>query len=62
MMQKAMEMKREKNLEPMKGNKFDILQFDDLNQISCDVNIKVGSDKYDKLGIIDNLIREEREI
>jgi hypothetical protein len=61
MMQKAMELKKKKNLEHIKGNKIDTLQFDDLNKISCDVNIKVGNDKYDKTSIIDNLIRDEIE-
>jgi predicted GNAT family N-acyltransferase len=28
MMQRAMELKKRKNLEPVKGNKFDVLQYD----------------------------------
>jgi hypothetical protein len=30
-MQKAMELKKKKNLEPTKGNRFSILPFSDLN-------------------------------
>jgi hypothetical protein len=61
MMQRAMELKKKKNLEPMKGNRFEILQFNDLNQMSCDVNIKVGNNINDKINIINNMISEEEK-
>jgi hypothetical protein len=40
-----MELKQKKNFEPLKGNSFAALQFDSINQMSTDVNIKIGNDK-----------------
>jgi hypothetical protein len=56
MMQKAIELKKMKNLEPVKGNKSPPLQYDELNQISKDIKIKIGHDKYDSTNIINGMI------
>jgi hypothetical protein len=52
-MQKAMELKKKKNLEPTKGNRFSILPFSDLNQMSKDINIKISKDNSESKNIID---------
>jgi hypothetical protein len=59
MMQKAIELKKKKNLEPLKGNIFAPLQCDDLDVMSMDINIKVGLDKSDKFKILNNMIYDE---
>jgi hypothetical protein len=42
-MQMAMDLKKKKNLESVKGNLFSTLQPDNLYQIARDVNLKFGS-------------------
>jgi hypothetical protein len=59
MMQRAMKLKKRKNLEPTKGNRFDILQLPELNQISDVVDIKIGHNKSESTAIIKNMIDSE---
>jgi hypothetical protein len=59
MMQKAMELKRKRNLEPVKGNRFAALQLPELNQISKDIDIKIGHDKSDSMNILNDMIESE---
>jgi hypothetical protein len=59
MMDTAMELKKKRNLEPMKGNKFDALKFDNLHALACDVNVKIGIDFDETRQIIDNLVIAE---
>jgi hypothetical protein len=61
MLQKAMELKQRKNLEPFKDNSFAALQFESLNQIVDDANIKIGNNKDDKATLINKLINLEKE-
>jgi hypothetical protein len=60
MLQKVMELKQKKNLEPIKGNSFSVLQSDSLNQIALDVNLKIGSDVNEKDRIIYSLLESEK--
>jgi hypothetical protein len=46
-LQKAMQIKKKKNLEGIKGNSFAILQIDYLNQIAQDASIETGCDNDD---------------
>jgi hypothetical protein len=48
-------------LEPVKGNKFAALQYDELNQISNDIDVKIGQDKSDSINIIDDMIESENK-
>jgi hypothetical protein len=41
MLERAMNLKKKRNLEPTKGNRFLALKIDDLSQMAKDVNIKV---------------------
>jgi hypothetical protein len=59
MMQRVMELKKKRNLEPVKGNRFAALQFPELNQISKVVAIKIGHDKSDSVTIINDMIESE---
>jgi hypothetical protein len=61
MMQKAMEMKKRKNLELVKGNKFAALQYTELNQISNDIDVKIGHDKSGSINIINALIESKNK-
>jgi hypothetical protein len=61
MMQKVIELKKKKNLEAVKGNKFVPLQYDELNQISKDIKIKIGHDKSDSISIINDMIVSENK-
>jgi hypothetical protein len=56
-----MELKKKKNLEPLKGIPFAALQIDDFNQISSVVDIRIGMDKENSK-IINNLINSNNEI
>jgi hypothetical protein len=56
-----MEMKKIKNLELVKGNKFAALQYTELNQISNDIDVKIGNDKSESINIINALIESENE-
>jgi hypothetical protein len=60
MMQKAMELKQKNKLE-ITGNTFVALQFDSLNQIAKDTNIKIGIDDHENSKLIDNLIRANKD-
>jgi hypothetical protein len=60
MLQKAMRLKQKKNLDTLRGNSFAALQFDTLNQISREVNIKIGHDNVENDKIIKNLIETEQ--
>jgi hypothetical protein len=61
MLQKAMNLKKKKNLEPLKGNSFAPLQAESLSILSRDINIKIGNDLHDNESIIDNLIKAEQK-
>jgi hypothetical protein len=58
-LQRAMELKKMKNLEPTKGNIFHILQLPELDQISEVVDIKIGHNKSESINIIKNMIVSE---
>jgi hypothetical protein len=58
-LQRAMELKKTKNLEPTKGNRFHILQLPELDQISEVVDIKIGRNKSESINIIKNMIDSE---
>jgi hypothetical protein len=60
MMQNEMELKQKKNLE-IKGNSFAALQFDSLNQIAKDTNIKIGIDDHQNFELINKLIRDDKD-
>jgi hypothetical protein len=60
MLQRAMELKKRKNLEPTKGNSFAVLQVDKLNKVAMDVNIKIGKDRDESCRIINNLVDSEK--
>jgi hypothetical protein len=59
--QRSMKLKKKRNMEPVKGNKFVVLQFSELNQISKDVDIKIGHDKSDSISIINDMIVSENK-
>jgi hypothetical protein len=61
MLQKAMELKQRRNLEPIKGNSFAVLHVESLNQIAEGANIKIDSSKEDNSRIINKLINLEQE-
>jgi hypothetical protein len=56
-----MELKQKKSLEPMEGNPFVTLQFNNLNEIGIDVNLKFGTNSSESKFIIDNLIQQEQK-
>jgi hypothetical protein len=60
-MQKAMNMKKKQNLEPVKGNKFFVLDVDDWCQMASDVNINIGNDNKDKSSILNTLIVADQD-
>jgi hypothetical protein len=60
-MQKAMNLKKKQNLEPIEGNKFSVLDVDDLCQMANDVNINIGNDNKDKSSILNTLIVAEQD-
>jgi hypothetical protein len=59
--EKAVNLKKKKNLEMVKGNKFAPLQLDALNDLSKDVNIKIGSNGHDRETIISDLIKVDQD-
>jgi hypothetical protein len=61
MMQKAMNLKQKKNVEPLKGNSFASLHIDSLHQLAKDVNLHLGVDSCEAQSIISKLIGEEVE-
>jgi hypothetical protein len=52
MLQRSMDLKKKNNLEPIKGNSFAILQSEELNHLTMDVNIKIGMNGEDSGRII----------
>jgi hypothetical protein len=50
-----------KTLEFMQGNRFATQQFEILNQIVVDVNLKFGKDSIESEYMINNLIKEDRQ-
>jgi hypothetical protein len=56
-----MKLKQKKNLESVKGNPFSTLQFENLNQIALDVNLKFGDNSAEYKFIISNLISDDRK-
>jgi hypothetical protein len=59
-LQKAMELKKKKNLESVKGNSFSALQAENLAKIVEDINILVGCNNAESSLIVDNLIDIEK--
>jgi hypothetical protein len=59
-MQRAMELKKKRNLEPFKGNPSASLQPDKLNQIYTYVNLKIGVNSEEATFIINNLVANEQ--
>jgi hypothetical protein len=59
-MERAMELKKKKNLEHVRGNPFASLQFDNLINIVKDVNLKSGNSSNEARIIIDDLILDEQ--
>jgi hypothetical protein len=60
-LQRAMELKKKKNLEPVKGNHFTSLHPDMLNQMAIDVNLKFGENSDEANFIINNLVTIEQD-
>jgi hypothetical protein len=56
-----MKLKQKKNLEYVKGNPFSTLQFENLNQIALDVNLKFGDNSAEYKFIISNLISDDQK-
>jgi hypothetical protein len=61
MLQKAMDMKNKKNLEPLKGNPFSVLQTNALNQIASDASVSLGGSIDEKFKLIDDMVCVDRE-
>jgi hypothetical protein len=61
MLQKAMDLKKKKNLEYTRGNSFATLQNIELNKVALDVNIKIGNDAVESGRIIDTLVDSEKK-
>jgi hypothetical protein len=61
MLQKTMGLKQKKNLKPIKGNSFSALQFDYLNQVALDANIKIGFDNDENEKLIKKLVHMEKK-
>jgi hypothetical protein len=59
-MQRAMKLKKKRNLEPFKGNPSASLQPDKLNQIDTYVNLKIGVNSEEATFIINNLVANEQ--
>jgi hypothetical protein len=60
-LQKVVELKKKKNLEMVKGNSFATLQFDKLNEIALDANLKFVNSSEEAKFIIDNMIEVEQK-
>jgi hypothetical protein len=61
MMQKAVALKKRKNLEPLKGNSFAALQFESIDSLTVDLNLQLGSSKFESKKIIDTLMEKEKQ-
>jgi hypothetical protein len=62
MLQRALELKKKKNLEQQKGNSFVVLQTNELNQVAMDVNIKIGRNSVESSRIIKDLVEVEKGV
>jgi hypothetical protein len=60
MMQKAMELKKMKNLE-IRGNPFAVLYSKNLQNLACDIKLQVGSNKAESQMIFDNPLEMEKK-
>jgi hypothetical protein len=58
MLQRAMNLKQRKNLEPFKGNPFDSLESENLQELASDVNVKLGRNSNEAKFLADNPILE----
>jgi hypothetical protein len=61
MLQRAMELKKRKNLEPLKGYSFAALQYENLQQLAMDVNLKLGTNAIEANSLVDYLVKEEKQ-
>lgn len=61
MLQKAMELKQKRNLEPIRGNSSATLQHDCLNQVAKDANINIGKNAKENTELINNLMKVDRD-
>jgi hypothetical protein len=61
MLQKAMDLKKKRNLEPFKVNPFFVLQYTNLNQIAIDASVSLGEPVAENINLIDNLVNVDRE-
>jgi hypothetical protein len=55
-----MELKQKKNLEPIQGNSFAALRFENLNQVAKDANIKIGRNEKENTELINNLMEMDK--
>jgi hypothetical protein len=55
-----MELKQKKNLEPIQGNSFAALRFENLNQVAKDANIKIGRNEKENTELISNLMEMDK--
>jgi hypothetical protein len=56
MLERAVNLKKKRNLDPTKGNRFLSLQVDDLCQMTKDVNNKVDSEGSGQDSILKKMI------
>jgi hypothetical protein len=61
MLQKAMDLKKEKNWNLLKVILFSGLQYNDLNQIAIDASVSLGDSIEENFNLIDNLVNVDRE-
>jgi hypothetical protein len=59
-MQKAMKIKRRKNLEHQKDISFASMNVDYLNQVARDTNIRIGCNNDESARLINSLIADEK--
>jgi hypothetical protein len=55
-----MELKQKRNLEPIQGNSFVALRFENLNQVAKDANIKIGRNEKENTELISNLMEMDK--
>jgi hypothetical protein len=56
-----MDLKRKKNLEPLKGNKFSILHADSIEQLASDVRIQLGCDESESEKCMSRMIENDKK-
>jgi hypothetical protein len=61
MLERAMNLKKKRNTEPTKCNRFLALQIDDLSQMAKDVNIKVDSEGSSKDNIFNKMLIADQD-